>query len=483
MLWAGNWQSILCSKVDSHPYCSKLNCSAPSRYRLHAKTDYHRTHIAINFCIVTSKSKNIADPVHGFITVPGGLLLKLLQTPEMQRLRRIRQLGAGNLVFPSAEHSRFGHALGSMALMQDVLRRLKETGTPISEEEQEAALAAALLHDVGHTPYSHALEYKLIHEARHEDISLAVMQTLDKRFQGRLKLALGMFQKKGYSRSFFHDLVASQLDVDRLDYLRRDSYFTGVIEGHVGTERVIRTMRVHPADGGCGSRVVIEQKAIYAVENVLIARRLMYWQVYVHKTVLAGDSVLLGAINRARNLLECGNSAAVKGISPTLRYFLATSVGIPDLDNPDVLRHFVALDDTDVQYSLKQWVSSSDPILADLSKRLLQRDLFRCTFLPDAPSEKQYLAWKRKVADYLVNSGLSRAANAEHNATEYYLDRGMSTHSANQDSETPLEIIDSQGNKRELSAASDEAAVRALVQLQQKQYVCYPKEAALFGSH
>lgn len=432
---------------------------------------------------MTRKFKNIADPVHGFITVPDGLLLELLQTPEVQRLRRIRQLGAGNLVFPSAEHSRFGHALGAMALMQDVLRRLKETGTPISEEEQEAALAAALLHDVGHTPYSHALEYKLINEARHEDIGLAVMQTLDERFQGRLKLALGMFQKNGYRRSFFHDLVASQLDVDRLDYLRRDSYFTGVIEGHVGTERVIRTMRVHPTEGGCGSRIVLEQKAIYAVENVLIARRLMYWQVYVHKTVLAGDSVLFGAINRARSLLECGNSAAVEGMSPTLRYFLATPVGRTDLDNPYVLKHFVALDDTDIQYSLKQWTSSSDPILADLSGRLLQRDLFRCTFLPDTPDEGQCRAWKRRVADYLAESGLSRAANAEQDATAYYLDQGVSTHSADQDSDTPLEIIDSQGNKRELSDASDEAAVRALMQLQQKQYVCYPKEAALFGTY
>ena len=432
---------------------------------------------------MTNKAKHIADPVHGFITVPGGLLLELLQTPEMQRLRRIRQLGAGNLVFPSAEHSRFGHALGAMALMQDVLKRLLETGTPISEEEQEAALAAALLHDVGHTPYSHALEYRLIKGARHEEISLAVMRIMNVRLQGRLALTLDMFQKKGYPRSFFHDLVASQLDVDRLDYLRRDSYFTGVIEGHVGTERVIRTMRVHPTDGGCGSRIVIEQKAMYAVENVLIARRLMYWQVYVHKTVLAGDSVLLGAINRARSLLECGNSAAVEGISPTLRYFLATPVGKTDLDNPDVLRHFMALDDTDIQYSLKQWTSSRDPILADLSRRLLQRDLFRCTFLPYAPNEKQYRAWKRRVANYLVDFGLSRAANAEHDATEYYLYRGVSTHAADQDSETPLEIIDSQGNKRELPAASDEAALRVLIQLQHKHYVCYPKEGAFFDMH
>ncbi len=427
--------------------------------------------------ILLSPYKQFSDPVHGFIAVPRALLLPLILTPEVQRLRRIRQLGVGYLVFPGGEHTRFTHALGAMALMQDTLASLAEKGTPISPEEHQAALAAALLHDVGHGPFSHTLEYELIDGFRHEAMSRALIVALNERFDGTLDLALDMFDGT-YERPFFHQLVSSQLDMDRLDYLRRDSFYTGVVEGRVGAQRILRTMRVHPLDGGPDARIVIEAKGIYAVENFLIARRLMYWQVYLHKTVLAGDQVLRGAIHRARDHLRRGTLDAVEGVSPALRYFLNRPLDAGQIDQPDVLRAFCTLDDTDVLYSLKRWTNSPDPILADLSRRFIERDFFRCTFLPETPAEDQRAAWTYRVAEGLLKAGLTDAAHAEDDAA-YYLTFDLSRHSAYERIEGSICVMDDDGTVRELSETTDTAAIEALTSFVVKPYVCYPKEVNL----
>ena len=426
---------------------------------------------------MVNRYKQFSDPVHGFIAVPRDLLLPLILTPEVQRLRRIRQLGVGYLVFPGGEHTRFTHALGAMALMQDTLAGLAEKGTPISPEEQQAALAAALLHDIGHGPFSHTLEYELVDGFRHEAMSRALIVALNQRFDGALDLTLDIFDGT-YERPFFHQLVSSQLDMDRLDYLRRDSFYTGVVEGRVGAQRILKTMRVHPLEGSPDARIVIEAKGIYAVENFLIARRLMYWQVYLHKTVLAGDQVLHAAIHRARMHLRQGNTDAVAGVSPALRYFLETPLHISQIEQPDVLRAFCTLDDTDVLYSLKRWIHSPDPILADLSRRFIERDFFRCTFLSHPPTDDQRAAWRNRVSEDLLERGLTDAAHAEEDAS-YYLTFDFSRHSAYERVEGSICVIEEDGTVRELSETTDTAAIEALTRFVVKPYVCYPKEVNL----
>lgn len=426
---------------------------------------------------MSSSYKLFSDPIHGFISVPCKLLLPLVKSPEVQRLRRIRQLGVGNLVFPSAEHSRFGHALGSLALMQDALRTLKESGTPISDDEFEASLAAALLHDIGHGPFSHTLEFQLFRAVPHEYLTRRLMQRMNERFDGALNLTLEIFDGT-YQRPFFGNLLASQLDVDRLDYLRRDSHFTGVIEGSIGVERVIRTMRVYPREGGAGSRIVIEAKGIYSAENVLVARRHMYWQVYVHKTVLAGDHVLVAALCRARSHLKNGNNEAIRNISPTLTLFLEKSYDKSALDDSNVLDAFLELDDTDVMASLKCWMHSPDPILADLSRRFIERDLFRCVFLPESPSPDTIRVWKQRVADTLVQMGLSNREWSIADA-DYYLFVDRSSHSAYHRKEGPIHTLEADGTVSEVLARRDSEALDALTHYVEKPYVCFPKAADL----
>ena len=424
-----------------------------------------------------SRFKLFSDPVHGFISVPKALILDLIQTPEVQRLRRIRQLGIGNLVFPGAEHTRFAHALGAMALMQESLGVLAEKGTPISPEEHTAALAAALLHDVGHGPFSHTLEHELIKRFRHEVMSRALVVALNDRLGGALDLTLAIFDGT-YARPFFHELVSSQLDMDRLDYLRRDSFFTGVVEGRVGVERILKTLRVHPVEGGPGSRMAVEAKGIYAVENFLIARRLMYWQVYLHKTVLAGDQLLRAVFRRARHHLDAGRRDPVEGASPALLYVLEHTVDARRVDEPAIRRRFCALDDTDVLYSLKCWSGSEDRILADLSRRFIDRRFFRTTFMGEPPSEAQVQAWMDRIAAYLRRAGLTDATRADEDAS-YYLTLDFSRHAAYERVAESILILERDGTARELSETTDTAAIDALTPPVVKPYVCYPKEVAL----
>ena len=419
--------------------------------------------------------KLFSDPVHGFISVPKNLIMDLIQTPEVQRLRRIRQLGVGHLVFPGAEHTRFVHALGAMALMQDALKSVSEKGTPISPEEYTSALAAALLHDIGHGPYSHTLEHQLIANFHHERMSRVLLLRLNDRFNGALDQAIAIFDDT-YERPFFHQLVSSQLDMDRLDYLRRDSFYTGVAEGEVGVQRLIKTMRVHPLEGGPDSAITIEAKGIYAVENFLISRRLMYWQVYLHKTVLAGDQLLRAAFRRVRQLMDAGEP--IQTGAPALRFFLERTIDAEQLDDPTVRRHYCALDDTDVLYSLKRWMDADDPVLANLSRRFINRDFFRVTFLPERPDEAQLEAWHAQVADWLVEAGFSAETAASADAS-FYLTLDFSRHASYERSRDSIGILSRDGRVRELSEMTDTTTVSEMTQFVEKPYVCYPKAVNL----
>ncbi|MFB6248839.1 MAG: HD domain-containing protein [Salinibacter sp.] len=422
--------------------------------------------------------KLFSDPVHGFVSVPKNLILDLIQTPEVQRLRRIRQLGVGHLVFPGAEHTRFNHALGAMALMQDALSSLSEKGTPISPDEQTAALAAALLHDVGHGAFSHTLEHQLIADFEHEDMSRVLLVELNERLGGALERSLEIFDDT-YERPFFHQLVSSQLDMDRLDYLRRDSFYTGVAEGEVGVQRLLKTMRVQPLDGGPDSEIMIEGKGIYAVENFLISRRLMYWQVYLHKTVLAGDELLRGILRRARTHLDGGSVPDWLGRgSRSLLFFLENDLHADQIGDPTVRDHYLQIDDTDILFSLKQWMRGDDPVLADLCRRFINRVFFRVTFLSRKPSAPQVEAWRRQVADWLVAEDLVARSEAA-DAARHYLTVDVSRHTAYDSTQEMIGILDREGNSRELSEMADTAAISELTTFVVKPYVCYPKPVAI----
>lgn len=419
--------------------------------------------------------KIFSDPVHGFISVPKNLIMDLIQTPEVQRLRRIRQLGVGHLVFPGAEHTRFNHALGAMALMQDALASLSEKGTPISPEERTAALAAALLHDVGHGAFSHTLEHELIADFEHEDMSRVLIVELNHRLDGRLDRTLAIFDDT-YDRPFFHQLVSSQLDMDRLDYLRRDSFYTGVAEGEVGVQRLMKTMRVYPLEGGAQSEIMIEEKGIYAVENFLISRRLMYWQVYLHKTVLAGDELLRAILHRAATHLDTDATgpAWLRRGSHSLLFFLREDVHASDVADPTVRDHYCQMDDTDILFSLKQWMNGEDPVLADLCRRFVNRDFFRVTFLPREPSAPQVDHWRQQIADWLVDQNLT-ARNEAMAAARHYLTVDASRHTAYDSHQEMISILDRENNVRELSEMADTAAISELTNFVVKPYVCYPK--------
>lgn len=399
--------------------------------------------------------------------------------PEVQRLRRIRQLGVGHLVFPGAEHTRFNHALGAMALMHDALTSLSNKGTPISPEEHTAALAAALLHDVGHGAFSHTLEHELIRNFHHEAMSRVLLVRLNERVNGALDQAIAIFDGT-YERPWMHQLVSSQLDMDRLDYLRRDAFYTGVAEGEVGVQRLIKTLRVHPLAGGPESRLTVEGKGIYAAENFLISRRLMYWQVYLHKTVLAGDRVLHAALRRARRHLRAGSDVTrtIRRGSPSLCFFLKHDITAEQLDAEAVRTHYCQLDDTDVLFSLKQWMHASDPVLADLARRFINRDFFRVTFLADAPDESTYAGWAATVRDWLLAEGLSTPDTVDDDLP-FYLHADRSRHAAYATNHDPIAILDRSGSLRELSQMADTASIAGLDDTVVKPYVSYPKSAGI----
>lgn len=344
--------------------------------------------------------KIINDPVYGFITIRHPFIFELINHPAFQRLRRISQLGLSHLVYPGAVHNRFQHALGAMHLMQNAIDELRVRGVEISTEEELGLLSAILLHDIGHGPYSHALEHSIVGGVHHEDISKALMQKMNADLGGKLQLAIDIFNNH-HPKKFMHSLVSSQLDMDRLDYLARDSFFSGVVEGQVGSERIIKMMDV------INDQLVVEEKGIYSIEKFIVARRFMYWQVYLHKTVLSAEFMLVNALRRAKEWVELGNELWA---TPSLKFFLENGFDHDSFfAHPKALQHFLDLDDQDVLSALKVWQNSSDFVLSELSKKLVQRDLFKIQIFNEPPSATilkkkiQEVALKYHLTDHEAN--------------------------------------------------------------------------------
>jgi len=406
------------------------------------------------------------DPVHGFISVPKGTILRLIDHPYIQRLRRIRQLGLGYLVFPAAEHSRFSHAIGALELGQRVLLNLKEKNTTISDAELEGTLIAILLHDVGHGPLSHTLEHTLITDFNHEMMSLAIMEELNRQFEGALDVAISIFRDQ-HPKRFLHQLISSQLDIDRLDYLKRDSFFTGVSEGSVGINRILKTMRVFKGN------MVIEKKGIYAVENYILTRRLMYMQVYLHKTVLAADALLRMIYRRVLWLLEKGEQLHQPSIA--LKYFLENRPSARRSISRKMISMYTLLDDHDIYLSIKYWVHSDDPVLADLCSRFLNRALFRTSFLTSRPSEEMLADIREQTARELKK----RQLPYDEETVSFYIRADTSYSEAYKYENEGIWILDERDKAVEFSKAADTRNIIALTQPVVKPYVVHLKEVTV----
>lgn len=414
----------------------------------------------------STRYKIFNDPVHGFITVPKGIILNLIDHPYVQRLRRIRQMGLGNLVFPAAEHSRFSHALGSLELMQRVLNNLQEKDTTISRLEYEGSCIAILLHDVGHGPLSHTLEHALIGNFNHEMMTLAIMRKMNQELDGELDTAIEIFTGE-HSKPFLQQLVSSQLDLDRLDYLKRDSFFTGVYEGSVGIERILKTMRVF------NGHIVIEKKGIYAIENYILARRLMYMQVYLHKTVLSADFLLRSIIKRIKYLHEQGEQITYS--SPSFKFFIQNRPDAQSGLTSQMIRHYLAIDDQDIFLSIRFWQYHNDPVLSDLSQRFLNRKLFRTTFLKNNPADAvKSDAWQ-KTREQLKRS---KIPHSDENIP-YYLGFEESYSEAYRYKNDSIWILEDREEAVEFSKAADTQHIIALTEPVVKPYIVHLKELSI----
>ncbi len=405
-----------------------------------------------------NKRKIINDPIYGFVTLPNDIIYDLINHPFFQRLRRIKQLGLTNLVYPGALHTRFHHAIGAMHLMQEAILTLKQKEIVITKEEEQAALIAILLHDVGHGPFSHSLEHSIVKGISHETISSFIMNALNKEFKGKLSLAIKIFNNK-YKKYFLHQLVSSQLDMDRLDYLKRDSFFTGVSEGVISSDRIIKMLNV------VNNELVVENKAIYSIEKFLIARRLMYWQVYLHKTVLSAETLLVNILKRAKELSAKGDELFA---TPALQLFLKNNFSKFDFKKKkDLLEKFCMLDDYDVMASIKVWSESKDKILSILCHNLLERKLYKIELqnAPISASHKNKLILKTcklykisvKEAAYFVIS--DTVNNSAYNANSFNIN-----------------ILMGNGQIVDVAQASDQLNIQSLSKTVTKYYICYPKE-------
>jgi hypothetical protein len=409
------------------------------------------------------KHKVLSDPIHGFIHIPSGLLHELVEHPFFQRLRRIKQLGMTFLVFPGANHSRFQHVLGATYLTQMAVESLQSKGTEITPEESEAVKTAILLHDIGHGPFSHALEYSIVDGITHERLSEFFMDRLNSEFDGRLDLAIQIF-KNEYHKPFLNQLVSSQLDMDRLDYLRRDSFFTGVSEGAIGSTRIIKMLDV--VDGN----LAVEAKGIYSIEKFLIARRLMYWQVYLHKTSLAAEEMLVRILKRAKYLADKGEDLFG---TPALRYFLYNKVGLRQFKSKekvvggkDALEIFADLDDNDIMVSIKVWADHSDKVLSYLCKAMKDRQLFKIE-IEKKPFSKDHVAGiRKKIKDQL---------GCSNHALNYLVIKGSITNNAYSRDDDRINILFKDGSQQDIGEASDMLNISVLSKTVKKYYLCHPK--------
>ncbi len=405
-----------------------------------------------------NKRKIINDPLYGFINIPNELIYDIINHPYFQRLRRIKQLGMTDFVYPGALHTRFHHALGSMHLMNEALANLKKKGIEISDEEFNAALIAVLLHDIGHAPFSHALENELVLGIQHEQISSIIMEKLNIEFNGELGLAIEIFNGK-YSRKFLHQLVSSQLDIDRLDYLNRDSYFTGVVEGKIGSERIIKLLNVH------NDELVVDEKGIYSIENFLSARRLMYWQVYIHKTTVGIEKMLIQIIRRVRAI------AGAYGCSEELSYFINNTVPPNQFaKDKNIVEAFCRLDDYDVIGGIKAWVKSEDAVLSELCRMFMERKLFNVQ-LSERKIPKQNLD--------ILKSKVKSTFNIDTDLVDNFVILGQKSNSAYIGGGQKINLMTKHGEIIDIANASDLPNIKAMRKIVKKYYLCWPKNISL----
>jgi len=409
---------------------------------------------------LTNKRKIFNDPIYGFITIPSDFIFEIVQHPYFQRLRRIKQLGMAELVYPGAFHSRFQHALGAMHLMNEALNTLQSKGLMIMEVEREAALVAILLHDIGHGPFSHVLEYAILKNVNHEAISELLMEDLNRQFDGKLTLAIEMF-KGTYDRSFFHQLISSQLDMDRMDYLNRDSFYTGVAEGNIGAERIIKMLHV------VDNQLVVEEKGLLSVENFLVARRLMYWQVYLHKTSVCSETMVLKIFERVKDLLK---ENIFVDIPKHLQVFFNRNISREDFENDSsLLEHFVNLDDVDIWYALKTWQNHSDPVLANLSQNITNRNLFKIKLEVGLKTEGLEANILQNFEDNKIPKSLQK----------YFYKKGQISNSGYASQNDNIKILMKNGNILDVSEASDLPTIKAMSNIVKKNYICYANDVYL----
>jgi len=407
-----------------------------------------------------TKRKIINDPVFGFINIPDEFIFRIINHPYVQRLNRIRQLGLAFYVYPGAVHTRFHHSLGAMHLMSEAINQLRSNGHPISDEEKSGAMACILMHDIGHGPFSHALENTLVHGIRHEEISLLLMDRMNREMNGQLDLAIAIF-KDTYPKRFLHQLVSGQLDVDRLDYLRRDSFFTGVTEGNIGSARILKMLNLKD------DKLVIEAKGIYSIENFLMARRLMYWQVYLHKTAVAAENMLINTLRRAKQLASEGEKFDV---TPALRYFLYNHVDQTIFENRfEALLYFIELDDNDIECALKVWAGRHpDKVLSMLSRGLINRNLFKIE-LSSTPVPPEIV--REKTAIYAQRYDLSPED------ASYLLSSNSITTDMYREEDDSIAILYKDGTIKDISDASDMLNIQLLSKKIVKYYLCFLRDS------
>jgi uncharacterized protein len=407
-----------------------------------------------------NKKKIINDPVYGFITIPSELVFDVIAHPWFQRLRHIKQLGLTDFVYPAAQHTRFQHAIGAMHLMTQVLDALRNKGIEISHAEYEAAVICVLLHDIGHGPLSHTLEDSLLAGVKHESLSYLFMQQLNNEFNGALNLSLKIFQNS-YSRKFFHQLVSSQLDIDRLDYLKRDCFFTGVLEGTIGVDRIISMLTVHH------DQLVVEEKGIYSIESFLNARRLMYWQVYLHKTTISAERMVVNLIMRAQYLVQSGESLPA---SETLHYFLNNGFTIENFkESQTLLKAYGQLDDHDIWGAIKFWKNHHDFILSTLSTMLLERKLFQIK-LSMEPIKKSQIE--------LVRDSIASTYGLLRSEATYFFSTGFVSNEAYTEGQK-INVLSKDGHLLDIAQASDLPNIKAISKIVKKNYLCWPKNVYL----
>ena len=401
-----------------------------------------------------NKLKIINDPIYGFIHIPSTLVFDIIEHPYFQRLRRINQMGLSYLVFPGAKHTRFEHVLGCVFLMQKTVEMLRFKGIQISEKEAEGLYIAILLHDIGHGPFSHAMEHSIVEGISHEEISLLFMQELNKVFNGKLETAIAMFQGTD-PRKFMHQLISSQLDMDRADYLKRDSFYTGVAEGNINSERLISMLNVR------NDELVVEEKGLYSVEKFLIARRLMYWQVYLHKTSVAAEQILIRLLNRAKELVQQGQKLTM---STALAFFVKNKISKDDFSQ-EVLEMFARLDDTDIISAMKEWQFHPDVVLSKLSKMLLNRDLLKIKVRLNDFEEQKIKRLQK----------LSLAKGVNEKDMKYFVFTGVMTNRAYNPENEIIKILTKNGRVVDLSKTSEAINLEPLSQVTERYYICYPK--------